>query len=254
MESKKRHRSQEEEKENNNEEDITTEKVPMLEPNYFKLSTITKEECTTFSSLIKENNTNSFFTSSPIKQSEIKEENPFLFDSSYKKNESPVILTSNSLHRYQIDNAWEYSFLAKEYVSKGKGFSALEVINDKNYFVFRNVNLQIIIMGEIVKNTTTFDISKNNNVVGVINKMITVEEGKLKPCSYKLKFNSKEGREQFKEEFTKMNIDSKDKEENKVIEGKKEIEEKPKGKISTDSQKPKRNIKIICVKHKTEDN
>ena len=252
MESKKRHQQSEDVKEDKDKDDTTTEKVPMLEPNLFKLSNVNKAECTTFSSLIKENNTNSFFTSSPIEQSVIKEENPFLFDSASKSNESPVVLTSNSLHRYQIDNAWEFQFSSKEYISKGKGYAALEVLNDKPFFVFRNVNLQILLMGEIVKKTTTFDVSQNNTVIGVINKMIIVIEGKLKSCSYKLKFNSQEGRKQFHDEFNEMT--QTDKEDTTVIEGKKEIEEKPKGKIITEEKKPKRSIKITCVKHIKEDN
>ena len=255
------------------EEEKYKEKVPQLVQHLFPIK---NKEQNLFSALASLSNHNDFFThdNKIIKDESLNifdEENednnnntnPFLVSTSNKKEKeemNQILLTKNYKNKYQIDNLSEYNFSLSKYISKGKGYCVIELINGKYYLVFRNMNLQILYIGEILSNISTFDISKTNSVIGVINKLIVIENSKINPSSIKLKFNSNEARNAFTEEFSKLFASN---DTQLILNGAKEEQiknEKPKTLITSIINKPeikndnsvkikeKPKLKIVCVR------
>lgn len=255
------------------------EKVPQLVQYLFPIK---NKEPNYFSALASLSNNNDFFTHVNEKpkdefQNFFDEENkiisnndnPFLVSTSNKKDKeeiSQILLTKNYKNKYQIDNFSVYNFSLCKYISKGKGYCMIELINEKYYLVFRNMNLQILFMGEIMKNISIFDISKTNSVIGVVNKLIVVENSKINPSSIKLKFNSNEARNTFDEEFRKLFSSN---ETELILSGAKEEQiknEKPKTLITSTANKSeikidntkkireKPKLKIVCIRRILDNN
>lgn len=255
------------------------EKVPQLVQYLFPIK---NKEPNYFSALASLSNNNDFFTHVNEKpkdefQNFFDEENkiisnndnPFLVSTSNKNDKeeiSQILLTKNYKNKYQIDNFSVYNFSLCKYISKGKGYCMIELINEKYYLVFRNMNLQILFMGVIMKNISIFDISKTNSVIGVVNKLIVVENSKINPSSIKLKFNSNEARNTFDEEFRKLFSSN---ETELILSGAKEEQiknEKPKTLITSTANKSeikidntkkireKPKLKIVCIRRILDNN
>lgn len=258
------------------------EKVPQLVQHLFPIK---NKEQNYFSALSSLSNNHNFFTyinekpkddfqnffdeENEINNNTSNISNPFLISASNKKDKeeiNQVLLAKNYKNKYQIDNFSFYNFSLSKYISKGKGYCVLELINEKYYIVFRNMNLQILFMGEIMKNISAFDISKTNPVIGVINKLIVIENTKINHASIKLKFNSSEARKIFNEEFSQLFASNDTK---LILNGAKEEQiknEKPKTLITSTINKPetkkdgtvkikeKPKIKIVCVKRIVDNN
>ena len=113
------------------------------------------------------------------------------------------------------------------------------------------MNLQILYIGEILSNISTFDISKTNSVIGVINKLIVIENSTINPSSIKLKFNSNEARNAFTEEFSELFASN---DTQLILNGSKEEQiknEKPKTLITSIINKPEiKNDSSVKIKEK----
>lgn len=231
---------------------------PKLDDNFFGKNS--KNALSSFSSLAK--GEKSFFTSNEnARENEGVENEDDCLDFTEDKEdqvkegeeekEEVNRFPQNDKPRFLVDDFSVYNFEKGEYNSKGRGVVSIEEINSKNYLVFRNGALKVMFLGEIVKGNSTFDIPKQNSLVGVVNKLLFFDSnGNVKILAVKMKFTSTDFRSAFSELFLAILL-----REEVLQEPFKETKEPSPQKVSNDStinveSRPKVKVTVIKIKKK----
>ena len=170
------------------------------------------------------NNVHSFFSSDNDDNindhKESPQHNPFLltnasstpsFNNIYQQQEVSIsnnnnnnIDYNNCSDKYILSNLSEYDFNASKYVSKGNGYITIEKLSNTNYIIYRNTAYRILLTCIIYPQTTSFTPSTQTPFTAVIDKLLNLTASPHKPCSLKLKFQSRSDRTSFQAIFSNI--------------------------------------------------
>lgn len=140
------------------------------------------------------------------------EEEREIFSFEKLNDDVPIVKIENHSVKYansKLEILHLYDFSVKKYICKGKGKISLELFkgdnNSKGIVVFRaGEGTSVLFQGNIIPDMTSFEESKKDIFVLVLNKVFTQKEEKLENNALKMKYSSIKDKEVFIKGFNHM--------------------------------------------------